>query len=302
MKPTVVVGYDRTPPSERALIEAGREAAWRGASVTVVHAFHWMPVTAPMTYVPMSVQRSLTTAAEEAAADAVHTLNHRYPGMKVESAVVAGPAADALTEASRDADLLVLGNRGRGGFTGLLLGSVSTRALAFASCPTMIVRGTPRDLLDTIVLALDAEDPAEELLEFAFAEASHRDARLRVVNARDLDWGRAARAEQGDAQDAGKAEEAEEADRARAQVLTDVRGALGRLLSPWLTRHPRVRLSTEVADGTPGAVLTAATTHADLVIVGAHRHADGHPGMRLGPVTQTLLHHADCPVVVVPRA
>ncbi|GAA2009306.1 universal stress protein [Catenulispora subtropica] len=289
MKPTVVVGYDRSPSSERALTEAGREAAWRGATVSVVHAFHYVSAPSPMFYVPTDLEVALKDAAEGAATEGMNLLRDRYPGMTVDSEVIAGPAADGIAEAARDADLLVLGNRGRGGFAGLLLGSVSLRALGHARCPTMIVRGTPREPLGTIVLALDAEDSAAELLECAFAEASRRDARLRVVNAWDLDWGSAARAELDD-----------EVERAKARAMAEVETALEELLAPYRDKYPGVRVNAEVVAGTPGAVLTEATTHADLAVVGAHRRGDGHPGMRLGPVTQTLLHHADCPVVVVP--
>jgi nucleotide-binding universal stress UspA family protein len=210
--------------------------------------------------------------------------------MPVKTAIVTGPAVDALTEAARDADLLVLGNRGRGGFTGLLLGSVSMRALSSASCPTMIVRGTPREPADAIVLALDAEDPAEEVFGFAFAEAARRGAHLRVVNAWDHDWGLAARSEID-----------EEVDRAKTQAVADLRGAVEKQRGPGLASYPGGRPDARAQAGAPSAVLVEATRHADLVVVGAHRRGDRHLGMRLGPVAQTLLHHADCPVVVVPR-
>lgn len=289
MKPTIVVGYDHTPSSERALTEAGREAAWRGASVSVVHAFHYLAAPSPVSYVPMGVEVSLKDIAEAAASAGMNTLRERYPGLDVTSKVIAGPAADALAEAARDADLLLLGNRGRGGFAGLLLGSVSMRTLSFASCPTMIVRGPERDPADTVVLALDLEDPADEVLAFAFDEASRRGAHLRVITVWDLDYARSI------------GHDAEFAD-ARAQAVADVHAALEKLLNPWETRHPEVRVHIDVADGAPGAVLTEATEHADLIVVGAHRRVDSHLGMRLGPIAHTLLHHAECPVAVVPRA
>ncbi|NUP46611.1 MAG: universal stress protein [Catenulispora sp.] len=291
MKSTVVVGYDHSPSSERALIAAGREAAWRDAGVTVVHVFHYVSAPSPMFYVPADLEAALKDAAEGAAADGMALVRGRYPGMTVEARVIAGPAGEGLAEAARGADLLVLGSRGRGGFTGLLLGSVSMRTLSLASCPTMIVRGTPREPLDAIVLALDVRDPADEVLEYAFAEASRRGARLRVVNAWDQDWGAVDRAEI----DA-------EVDRATARALADVRGTVESVLRPWRARFPGVHSDVEVSNGAPGAVLTAATADADLIITGARRRRDRHPGLRLGPVTQTVLHHADCPVVVVPRA
>jgi nucleotide-binding universal stress UspA family protein len=290
MKPTVVVGYDRSPSSERALVEAGREAAWRGAAVEVVHAFHYVSAPSPMFAVPTELELTLKDAAESVGPAGADLLRERHPGMRVESKLITGPAGQSLAEVARDAELLVLGNRGRGGFTGLLLGSVSIRALNSASCPTMIVRGTTREPLHTIILALDIVDPAQELLVLAFEEASRRGARLRVLNACDFDWRPADRMETGD-----------EVDHAEAQAMADLRNAIEELLGPRRTEYPGVRLEAEVIQGTPGAVLTEATKHADLIVTGAHRRGDAHSGMRLGPVTQTLLHHADCPVVVVPR-
>ena len=291
MNSSVVVGYDQSPSGDRALAQAGREAAWRDTSVTVVNAFHWMVVARPGIYFPLDVEASLKDAADKVAADGVDWLRHRYPGMTVDSAVIAGSAADALAESSRDAGLLVLGNRGRGGFTGLLLGSVSMRTLTMASCPTLIVRGRPRGALDTVVLALDVEDPGEELMDFAFAEASLRGAKLKVVNAWDL----------GQAGTDGP-ETADGLDTAKKHALADLRSALGRQLNPWHAKHPDVHLVVTVMDGTPSAVLTGLSDSTDLLIAGAHRRGDGHPGMRPGPIVHTLLHHADCPVVVVPRA
>jgi nucleotide-binding universal stress UspA family protein len=290
MKRTIVVGYDQSPSADRALQLAGREAAWRDRGVTVVNAFHWVAATAPGAYVPMNVETSLKGAADEVAGFGVDWLRRQYPGMAVEPAVIAGPAADALAEASRDADLLVLGNRGRGGFTGMLLGSVSMRTMTLASCPTLVVRGTPREAVDTVVLALDVEDPSDELIGFAFGEAALRGARLVVVNVWDLSW-------------TGVDDPAADDDlvQAKKHAMEDIRSALERRLNPWQAKHPDVHLEVEIADGNPGAVLTVMTEGVDLIVAGAHRRGDGHLGMRPGPIVHTLLHHADCPVVVVPR-
>jgi nucleotide-binding universal stress UspA family protein len=298
MKPIVVVGYDQTPSSERALTEAGREAAWRGAAVSVVHTFRWIPAATPAAYVPMRVELDLRQSAEATADAGVHALRESYPGMTVEPKAISGPAADALAEASRDADLLLLGNRGRGGFAGLLLGSVSMRTLGFASCPTMIVRGPERPPLDEVVLALDLEDPADEVLDFAFAEASLRGARLHAINVWHLDWiGATAYPAT-----AGSRDDPNDLDTAKAHAAADIHTALETVLRPWQAKYPNVRLHIEVADGTPSAVLVAATGHADVIVAGAHHRGDGHLGMRLGPVAHALLHHSECPVVVVPRS
>lgn len=288
MKSTVVVGYDRTPHSERALVQAAREAAWRGASLTVVHAYNWMPPTTPMTYPPASVEQSILSSAEEIAEHGADVARSRFPGMHVEARAMSGSAAEVLTTTARGADLLVVGNRGRGGFAGLLLGSVSMRALTESCVPTMVVRGELRDPHDVILVAVDIDEPADELLDFAFTEASRRGARLEAVTVSDTTW-------------ATEYGESDEIRHAAAQAATDLDAALEAVVHIWHAKHPDVRVSHSVAGGTPAAVLTAATAHADLIVVGAHRHGDGRHGMRLGPIAHALAHHAECPVVVIPR-
>ncbi|NUR32080.1 MAG: universal stress protein [Catenulispora sp.] len=289
MKPTVVVGYDRTPHSERALVQAAREAAWRGASLTVVHAYNWMPPTTPMTYTPASVEEAILHSAEEIADHGAELARSRFPGMHVQAKAISGSAAEALATTARGTELLVVGNRGRGGFTGLLLGSVSMRALTESCVPTMVVRGAHRDPHDAILVAVDVEEPADELLDFAFTEASRRGARLEAVTVWDMTWA------------AEYAGDTEEIRHAAAQATADLDAALEAVVRTWHAKHPDVRVSHHVLDGTPAAVLTAASAHADLVVAGARHHGDGRHGMRVGPIAHTLLHHADCPVVIVPR-
>lgn len=290
MKPTVVVGYDRSPSADRALAQAGREAAWRGAAVEVVTAFHWIAVTTPVAYVPMNVEAALKTGAEEMANAGARWLREHQPGMSVGSRAIAGATADVIASAARNAELLVLGNRGRGGFAGLLLGSVSTRTLGFASCPTMIVRGTPTEPAGSIVLGLDIDDPGEESIEFAFAEAALRRARLRVISA----WG----VDRAGGFDPGIAAEIA---LAKARTAVGARTTLETLLNPWPAKYPDVRLDIEVTDDTPGAALVKAGETAGLIVAGAHRRGDGGLGMRVGPIAHAVLHHAQCPVVIVPR-
>jgi nucleotide-binding universal stress UspA family protein len=289
MESIVVVGYDRSPHSERALVQAAREAAWRGAALTVVHAYSWMPPTTPTTFTPADIEESVRRGAEEIAEHGADLARSRFPGMHVEARAIAGGAAESLASTARGADLLVVGDRGRGGFTGLLLGSASLRALTESCVPTMVVRGAHRDPHDVILVAIDIADPADELLDFAFTEAARRGARLEAVTVWDI---------------SRAAEYAGDTDTIRhgaAQATADLDAALDAVVRTWHAKHPEVRVSHQVADGTPAGVLTAATSHADLIIAGAHHQSGGRHGMRVGPIAHALLHHADCPVVVVPR-
>jgi nucleotide-binding universal stress UspA family protein len=287
--PTVVVGYDQTPPSERALTEAAREAAWRGAHLTVVHAFDWMPPTTPMTYVPAEVEVAIQRTAEKIAEHGASIARSLFPTLLVEAEATPGNAAEVLAVAARDAELLVVGNRGRGGFTGLLLGSVSMRALTASCVPTMVVRGTQRDPRDVVLVAVDIEEPADDLMDFAFNEAARRGARLEAVNVWDLSWA------------AEYADDAEDIRRAAAQARIDLDAALEALVRTWHGKYPDVPVSHIIADDTPATVLIDATVNADLIVAGAHHHGDGRHGMRVGPISHALALHADCPVVIVPQ-
>ncbi|HXV58488.1 MAG TPA: universal stress protein [Gaiellaceae bacterium] len=140
-RPLVVVGYDGSEHAERALVFAAEEARLRGAAVRVVTAWHVPTAVYGAGYAPMmspSVEESEEEEARRAAEEAAGKLRAR--GLEAEVVLAHAPAADALVEAARDAELLVVGSRGHGGFAGLLLGSVSQQCAQHASCPTVIVR------------------------------------------------------------------------------------------------------------------------------------------------------------------
>ena len=118
----LVVGVDGSDESRRALEWALTEARTRGASVRVVHAYAEESSRG---------EAGLIVNAEVANCDAA--------GVQVVQEVVAGPPVRVLLEAARDADLLVVGSRGRHGFPGLLLGSVSQQVANHAACPVVIV-------------------------------------------------------------------------------------------------------------------------------------------------------------------
>jgi nucleotide-binding universal stress UspA family protein len=140
-KPFIVVGTDGSPHAERALEFAAEEARRRDAIVHVVTAWHvpaavYRPGFAPM--VNPSLEESAQEAAEDVAARAAKNLRAR--GLEAETSVCHAQAADALVQQAEGADLLVVGSRGHGGFSGLLLGSVGQQCAQHAPCPTVIVR------------------------------------------------------------------------------------------------------------------------------------------------------------------
>lgn len=153
MRSTIVVGYNRTLPSGRALLEAGREAELRGADIIVVHAFDPGSDAHPNA----GTEAAVREAAAGTAAFGAGVLRHRYPRLAVHSEAIAGAPHEVLATAARRADLLVLGVRGEAGGTGgQRLGPVPELTLARTPCPTMVVRGPERHgvRLGTVTQAL----------------------------------------------------------------------------------------------------------------------------------------------------
>ena len=138
----IVVGVDGSPGAVRALEWAVGEARLRATGLTLVHAWH-IPTSVKMATpgLPLADWAVLEDAARQILAQAAEQV--RRAGVEVEPVLVERYAAPALIEQGRGADLLVVGSRGRGGFTGLLLGSVSQEVAHHARCPLVIVPPPP---------------------------------------------------------------------------------------------------------------------------------------------------------------
>lgn len=135
----IVVGIDGSPPSQVALAWALEEARLRGLGLRIIHAFpalvtYWG--TTSSEYYPKE-EAGARKMFEEALAAAPP-----MDDLDVERTLVAGNPSEVLIEASRGASMLVVGSHGRGGFTGMLIGSVSIHVANQAHCPVLVVRGT----------------------------------------------------------------------------------------------------------------------------------------------------------------
>ncbi|HVL27620.1 MAG TPA: universal stress protein [Acidimicrobiales bacterium] len=140
----IVVGIDGSPAADEALRWAYREALLRGTSLDVVHA--WLPPYAGdiAGMVPPDVEKMAEEGARLVSSALERVLGSATSAsgpVEVGTTVVRGAAAETLLDASEGADVLVVGSRGRGGFRGLLLGSVSQQCASHAPCPVVIVRG-----------------------------------------------------------------------------------------------------------------------------------------------------------------
>lgn len=294
MRSTIVIGYNRTLPSGRALLEAGREAALRGAHVTVVHAFNPSPKAHPQ----LRTEAAVREAAAETAAFGAGVLCHRYPGLTAHGEAIAGAPDEVLAAAARQADLLVLGVRDEAGDAEQHLGPVPELTLARTPCPTMVVRGPERYARGIVLAAIDVAEPVGEVVNFAFAEARFRSATLRAVSAVSSTSSTSSVETSGLRTLVGAAGPAPEP---RAAAHADTQAELDRILAERHSRCEHVQVSGQVLDGPAPAVLTAAAAHADVVVTGARRRDGERHGVRIGAVTQALLRHTACPVIVVPH-
>ncbi|GHF55679.1 universal stress protein [Streptomyces mashuensis] len=288
---TISAGLDGTGQGLAAADWAAREAVRRGAALRLVHAWVWQPLDVPIA-ADATTQRHW---AEEVLRHAERRVAMAHPGLTVTARLLPEDTVTALVAEAGRADLLVLGSRGHGALVGHLVGSVALHVLRRATAPVVLVR-EPREAggEDTAagevvvgVQDLDA-DSNGPVLEFAFAAAEARGARLRAVRAWTLPpvltWGPGS---------LWLADEAGEMEPLERKQLADA-------VRPWRDRHPHVDVAEDVGTGSAGQVLLDHTGAACLLVVG--RRLPGPHGLRrLGSVAYAALHHAPCPVAVVPH-
>ena len=139
----IIVGVDGSDHSRAALNWAYQEAADHGASLNVLAAWHAPVLPQQPPYGSVPPEGYASQPANDALAmleQFVADLEIRTPPVKIQTSVEQGNAAKVLIERSKGADLMVVGSRGRDGFAGMLLGSVSQHVVAHAHCPVAVVR------------------------------------------------------------------------------------------------------------------------------------------------------------------
>jgi nucleotide-binding universal stress UspA family protein len=299
----VVAGVDGSRASLLAVDWAVREAAARHAGLRLVHAAPWPvhAVPSPRHHTARALEAGLgvleepggsnNTIAGDVLAERSGHARALAPGLVVDTRLIDGYAAAELVRESRDAELLVVGRRGLGGFAGLALGSVAGYVSARARCPVLLVPAgaTGRDrVTGTVVVGVDGPPAAARPVGFAFEEAVWRDVPLTVVHA----WTPPNAAPDRPDRPARPARRDDGSALAAEERLVD------RALAGWPDRYPQLPLRRRLVRGSPAAALMAALSAEDLLVVGA-RGLGGFPEQRLGSVALALLYHAPCPVIVV---
>lgn len=141
---SIIVGVDGSQSAEAALKWAARYAHATGGSLVAVLAWHYPSAVGgpPVGVAPEAVTSEVEKSRYEMLDKAIEATCGDMPSLRVERKVVYGHPAQALLDESRHADLLVVGSKGHGGFTGMMLGSVSTHCVTHASCPVTVVKHT----------------------------------------------------------------------------------------------------------------------------------------------------------------
>ena len=273
-KKFVLVGVDETPESQLALHWAVDAARTGGTAVRVVRAYlpqvsQW-PATGAEGYIPQTPIDEYQAELDAAVAYVRDRLGYEAGS----GWLACENAADALLAEAPQAELIVVGTRAHNRL-GTVLGSVATAVTARATCPVVVVRGTERT--GPILVGTDGSPDSERAVEFAFEYAARVGVPLSVVYC----W-------QGRGDEAG----------ADAQAL--LHEWLAESLTTYCEKYPGVKVRTKVVEGRPATALAELTADASLVVVGS-RGRGGVVGLLLGSVSQSLLRHAACPVIVVRR-
>lgn len=288
----VIAAVDGSEDSLRAMEWAADAARRRAAPLRVVHVRQ---------YAAWGQADVLVAGPPEAEVDPVldevRTRLADHAPETVEYLALEGAPGAVLPELGVDAQLMVLGSRGRGGFASLLLGSNSLAAARDAECPVVVVPPPGREVHGDgpaepgprVVVGLNVDSPDEATLSFAFAEAALRGARVQAIAA--YPWPLQTWSAPGQLVPPMPDEEA---------IANETRTLAEGFLAPHRERHPSVRADAEALPGDAAGNLVAASRDAELVVVGRHRRHLLAPARMMGSVTQAVLLHAASPVAVLP--
>ncbi|GII76712.1 universal stress protein [Sphaerisporangium rufum] len=278
----ITVGVDGSAHAAAAVDWAAEDAARAGAVLRIVHVrepwageypFHRME----------GFNESLTDYCAGVLDAAAGRAREHVPGLEVSTALITGAVVERLRHESENADTLVLGSRGMGGFTGLVLGSVGLALAGHAAGPVVIVRDVRPASYRKVVVGVDGSPHSEAALGFAFEQASARGWQVEAVHS----WPMPALSPVA----AGYTD-----------IMSDVSEAgtrgMRQWLAPWRDKFPDVPVTETGICGHPVPALGEASQTADLLVVGS-RGLGGFTAALLGSVGHGVLHHAHCPVAVV---
>lgn len=250
----VVVGVDGSPSSQAAVEWAADDAVRRGCALRIVHVCEPWIYDIPL-QTPPGFRDSMHEYCQGVLEAAAALARERVPGIEGDTVLETGRPVEILRHEAEDAEQVVLGSRGRGGFTGLLLGSISLALAGHVAVPVVVVRGDQERTYDEVVVGFDTSPHSAAALEYAFEEAARLGARLHTIHTWQMPV-----IGQGATAYAPLIEEISEAGR---RLSAD-------MLAPWREKYPQVKVEETAVYGHPVAVICEASQLADLVVVGSH--------------------------------
>jgi nucleotide-binding universal stress UspA family protein len=279
----VVVGADGSSPSQIAVDWAAEDAARRGCDLRIVHVYESARYDDPV-QTPPGFHDSVMEYGRDVLEKAISRARNRAPWIEVNASLESGRVVEVLQREAEDAEQVVVGSRGLGGFTGLLLGSISRSLAGHAAAPVVVVKDVPEQVRGEIVVGYDGSEHSMTTLRYAFEEAARRDARVHAIHTWQLPI-------------TGGLYTV-----SYVPMLDDVMAAEERTakdaLSPWREKYPGIEVKQAVICEHPVVALRDASATADLVVVGS-RGLGAFESAILGSVSHGILHHAHCPVAVV---
>lgn len=287
----IVVAVDGSEAGAAAVAWAANAAAKRSAPLKLVTAYT-MPqfMYADGMIPPQELYDQLEDEAMEKINDAREIVTGFDENIEVSYYIGEATPIDLLLQLSEDADIVVMGSRGLGGLSGLVLGSVSSAVVSHAACPVVVVRKdndvTVENKYGPVVVGVDGSDISRKALDYAFREADARGATLRAVHS----WADA----QVQTSLVGLAAVQSQLDAMSAQE----RKILQDELAPMREKYPEVTVEEVVERDRPIQVLKENSDDAQLLVLGSHGRG-GFRGMLLGSTSRALLQYAPCPMMVV---
>ncbi|WP_329092635.1 universal stress protein [Actinomadura citrea] len=280
--PHVLVGFDGSPAAGRALRWAATEASLRGAPLRVCHAWNWPYPAGPEGDEALEIVRTMGVITLE---DGVRIAREAAPGLDVRPLLSKGTPPAALLAASQDAELIVVGARGAGGFDRLPLGSTAVHVPAHADRPVVVVPSRePARTGRRIVVGIDGSLASQAALRFALREAALWNASVTLVCA----WWDPAALPGPDRLPFSDPQGLKEQAKARFAAT----------VAPALAARPEVAVDRRFVLERAGRVLADEARDALLLVVG-DRGIGSSPKTLLGAVTRSVLHEAPAPVAVV---